>query len=655
MSYQTFDQSDYGIAIQFAEPGDQENREQVSGLCFERKVMSSLLRKLQQSSHTAAIALLAISFAASPLAVFAQEGVVARQQQPSQPATQQQSTPAQNSITQPLVLSPDVTTARVGIKPGEVHSLALQDAIAQALQNNLDIEQFRQGVQIAERNLYSLKGVYDILSTSDINYRSTTQPIVSIFGGGGDTSSLTQKSLNYNFTTSQLVQRGGGLWEADFNNSRTVTSSTASLLTTQYTPQLTLQFTQPLMRNFAIDANRRSIQIAKKSLDLSDSQFRQRVIEVISSVQRAYWDLVYAILNEKIARDSVELARTQLENNRKMVDAGTLAPIELRSTEAQLESAKGNVIIALQGVTTAENTLKGLLLKDPNDKMWYAEIKPTDEPLSTHSTFDLDEATRLALKNRPELDQMRLQTEQKNIDIAYYKDQTKPQIDFIGNYGSIGLAGTPSTIVSGGGGGFDSLTQGILDNLNVALTTLNLGTFNPTAPTSSVLGERVLPRFKGGYFQALSNLFGQDFKAYQVGIHFSFPWRNRAAEGNLGRTLAEARQLDARQRQLVETVQIDVRNALQAVVASEQRLGAAKAGELAAQAQYNGEQERYRAGLSTNFVVLQRLTDLSVARGTTVRALTDYNKALADLQRYTGMTLVSNNVQIPTQASAAKK
>ena len=586
--------------------------------------MSSLIRNLQKSSRTVAVASLATLLAAwSPIAVFSQSGVVARQQPPSPPTTQEQSPTAQNSITQTIPLSPEVSRARVGVTPGQELSLALQDGIAMALQNNLDIEQFRQGVQIAERSLYSIKGVYDILSTSDIYYRSSTQPIVSIFGGGGAASSLTQRSLNYNFTTSQFVQRTGGYWEADFNNSRTVTSSTASLLTTQYTPQLTVQFTQPLMRNFAIDANRRTIQIAKKSLDLSDSQFRQRVIEIISSVQRAYWDLTYAIRNEVIARESVELARTQLDNNRKMVEAGTLAPIELRSTEAQLEAAKGNVILALQGITTSENALKALLLKDPGDKVWYSEILPTDQPLATHSTFDLEEATRLALKNRPELEQMRLQTEQKNIDIKYYTNQTKPQIDLIGNYGNIGLAGTPSTLV------------------------------NPN--TGAVLGASVLPRFNGGYFQALNNLFSQDFKQYQIGVHFSFPWRNRTAEGNLGRSMAEARQLDARQRQLVETVQIDVRNALQAVVASEQRLEAAKAGELAATAQYNGELERYRAGLSTNFVVLQRLTDLSVAKGTAVRALTDYNKALADLQRVTGMTLVSNNVQVSANPEVPKK
>ena len=132
-------------------------------------------------------------------------------------------------------------------------------------------------------------------------------------------------------------------------------------------------------------------------------------------------------------------------------------------------------------------------------------------------------------------------------------------------------------------------------------------------------------------------------------MRFSFPWRNRTAEGNLGRALAEERQLDAKQRQLVQNVQIDVRNALQAVEAARRRYEAARAARLAADAQLKGEEEKFRAGLTTNFVVLQRQTDYSTAQGNEVRALTDYNKALADLQRVTGVTLVSNNVSVSAQ------
>jgi outer membrane protein len=556
--------------------------------------------------------------------------------------------PAQNPITQPLALSPEVGTQRVGVNPDQKQPLSMQEAIAMGLQNNLDIESFRQSVQISQYNLFSSYGVYDLTSGANINYRTQTFPVSSVFGGGNASASLTQKSLTYNFNTAKQLERGGGFYQVDFNNSRTNTSSTASTLTTQYNPTLTFTFTQPLMRNFKTDAFRRAIQINKKSLDLSDSQFRQRVIEIISSVQRAYWDLVFAIKNEQIARDTVELTRTQLSNNQKQVEAGILAPIELRSTEAALESRKGDVIVALQAITTAENSLKGLLNRDPNDKMWYAQLIPTDDPTLTPPTYSLEESVALALKNRHELEQLRLQTQQREIDLKYYNNQMKPQIDLVGSYGNTGLAGNPSTVVRDSGGGFDSTTIDLVTSLNQARAGLGLPPFVlPEIPTtSSAIGDSVPTRFRGGYFRSLANLFGQDFRNYQIGVTISFPWRNRTVEGNIGRVLAETRQLDARQRQLVQNIQIDVRNALQAVVAAKQLFESQQANRIAADAQYKGEQEKFRAGLSTNFFVLQRQTDLSVARGNEIRALTDYNKALADLQRVTGMTLITNNVQV---------
>ena len=581
--------------------------------------MSSIQKKLQESKRIAAVVLLTAFFGAlTPPAAFSQNGVVAREQQAPQTSTQQQNPQTPSSITQPIATSPEVSRDRVGVRPGEIQTMALQDAIARALQNNLDIEQFRQGVRISEFSLFSLYGYYDLTSAASIGFRNSITPTSSTISGG-NSGTLTAKSLFYNFTTSKNFEQTGGNLFVELDNSRNRSSSIFSGLNPTYNSSLTFTYTQPLLRNFSLDATRRSINVAKKSLDISDSQFRQRVIEIINQVQRAYWDLVFAIQNEKIARDSVDLAKTQLDNNRKMVEAGTLAPIELRSTEAQLETAKGNVIVALQGITTAENALKILLLKDPNDRLWYSEINPTDQPDKAEVKFDLEESTRLALKNRPELEQMRLLTEQKEVDIKFYKNQLKPQLDLIGQYTNVGLAGTSVTAVDVGGG-----------------------------------SSAIPPRFLGGIGQSLKNLLGQDFRTYQIGVQLSFPWRNRAAKANLGRSLAEQRQLDARQRQLVESVQVDVRNALQAVVASKQRYEAALAAELAAQAQYSGEQERYRAGLSTNFVVLQRLTDLSVARGNTVRALTDYNKALADLQRVTGMTLTNNNVEVTSQATDKK-
>lgn len=572
---------------------------------------------------------------------------------PAASATPQTGT-TQNPITQPLKLSPDVGTQRVGVNPDQRQLLTLQEAIAMGLQNNLNIESFRQGVKISEFSLFASQGIYDPLLGSNVNYRSQTFPVTSIFQGGNDAASVTQSSLTYNFNTSKNMEKGGGFYQVDFNNTRTNTSSTAATLTTQYNPSITLSFTQPLMRNFKIDANRRNIEVAKKQLDLSDSQFRQQVIEIISSIQRAYWDLYFALENEKIARKSVDLTLRQLSDNQKQVDAGTLAPIELRSTEAALESRKSDVIVAMQGITTAENTLKGLLLKDQNDKMWYSQLFPSDAP-NTDDTpkFNLEEATTLALKNRPELEQLRLQVQQKEIDLAFFENQAKPQIDLVGIYGSTGLAGNPSDVVRSTTGGVDPTTLGIINSLNEARAGLGLGAFPvPQVPViTTVLGDSVPERFRGGYFQSLRNLFGQDFRNYQVGVTISFPWKNKIAEANIGRTLAETQQLDARSRAQAQTVQIEVRNALQAVESARKRWEAQRAAAIAADAQLRGEVEKFRAGLSTNFFVLQRQTDLAIAEGNEIRARTDYNKALADLQRATGLTLTVNNVQVNSAVS----
>src|SRR5436853_152242 len=534
----------------------------------------------------------------------------AQSQTSSQQPTSQDPQQSQDSskITQQIKLSPDVPRTLVGVDPNEQQLMTLQDVIRLALGKNLDIESFRQSVRIAQFNLFASRGVYDITTTADINFRDATSPVTQLFAGGGTAASITNKVITYNLINTRPIEVGGGFAEVDFLNTRVTTSSPESRLNNQYNPSLTLAYTQPLMRNLHYDANRRSIELAKKSLDISDSQFRQRVIEIINSTQRAYWDLVFAIENEKIARDTVEVTRVQLENNRKQVEAGTVAPIDLRSTEAALEARKGDVITALQGVTTAENALKNLIINDQTDKLWTAQVIPTDQPQTGKSTVNLDEAFRLALKNRPELEQMQFQTQQKDIDLKYFKNQLKPQVDLVGIYGNTGTAG----VATGAGG---------------------LGTFIPD-------------RFVGGYFGALSNLFSQDFRTFQIGLRLSIPWRNRIAEANYGRTLAESRQLDARQRQLVQQVLVDVRNALQAVEAAQQRVQAAEAGEVASDAQLAGEVERFRAGLSTNFFVLQRQSELAVAKGNTVRARTDYNKALADLQRITGITLVSNNVQL---------
>src|SRR5262249_539434 len=158
------------------------------------------------------------------------------------------------------------------------------------------------------------------------------------------------------------------------------------------------------------------------------------------------------------------------------------------------------------------------------------------------------------------------------------------------------------------------------------------------------------PVFIGGYFTALSNMFSNSYPTWRVGINFSFPFRNRTASANLGRSLATSHQVDEQLRRQLQLIEAEVRNAYQAIQAANLRVDAARAARQYAEQQLSGEERKFAAGLSTTFLILQRQTDLSQARGVEARALTDYNKSVADLQLAISTTLSSNNIDIPPTA-----
>src|SRR5262249_44144529 len=183
-----------------------------------------------------------------------------------------------------------------------------------------------------------------------------------------------------------------------------------------------------------IDINRRMIKLSKKRLDLSDAQFRQRVIDIISQVQQAYWDLALEIKNEGVARESVKLVETQLNNNKRQVEVGTLAPIDVVSAAAQLESRRQQVFQVMDAVAKAENLLKSLTAGGPNDDLWNSQLVPVESFDINPVSMPLADAVKLAQENRPEVKQFGFQKEMKKIDIDFFRNQAKPQIDLIANY-----------------------------------------------------------------------------------------------------------------------------------------------------------------------------------------------------------------------------
>ncbi len=539
---------------------------------------------------------------------------------------------------------------RVGVDMTDQRPLSLREALEMALLNNKDIEVSRHNVRAAEFDLLSTRGAYDPRFSSLSYYERSETPSAS-FLSGGVLNSVTQSDYTGTARMEGLTPKFGGGYRVDFSAIRLTTDNVFAALNPQYPTALTFNYTQPLFRGLRFDNSRRQIEVAKKNLSLTDAQFRQRTIETITQVQRAYWDLVFALRNLQIQRDAVRDARAQLEHNRRLVEEGSLAPIDVVAVEAQVSGFEQSVYSALEDVQRTENNLKNLIAENRQSPFWNVSLIPVDPVDLTPPVVSLNEAMDEALAKRPELQQSTLAREVNEIDQRYFREQTKPQIDLVGSYGVVGLAGSlnSGSVINP----FTASSQAQLNQIN-ALT----GVVNTLASRAGGIPNTPLdflqpppqqtfpPELVGGLGQSLLNLGANRYSNFRVGVQVNLPFRNRTAEGQLGRSLVEGRRIATLREQLEQVIQVEVRNSVQTVRTAESRLRAAAAARAASEQQYASEQRRFDAGQSTLFLVLERQTALTTARGNELRAQTDLNKAIAELQRATGNSMQANNVVV---------
>ncbi|MBA2503819.1 MAG: TolC family protein [Pyrinomonadaceae bacterium] len=526
---------------------------------------------------------------------------------------------------------------RVGVNISNQMPLTLNEAIALALQNNNDIDGSRINVQIAEYDLRAARGIYDPVISSENYFERRTTPTSSTIGGGLN-GSVTQQDATGSARFGGFSPVAGGAYQIDFSSTRLTTNNQNVTLNPQYPAALTINYTQPLWRGLRIDNNRRQIEIAKKNLSLTDSQFRQRAIEVIAQVEGAYWDLVFALRNLQVQIDAVKQARVQVESNQRLVAQGVLAPIDIVAANTQVTTFEQSVYTAQEAVTRAENVLKTLILADRTAAMWSRPLTPVTPVNLEAPRVPLEQALTAALTNRPELAQLQTSAEINGIDTRYFRDQTKPQIDLIGTYTAVGLAGSA---VQPSGSTNVSANAALRARVNELSAIAGL---SPLETASS--GGSLSPNLVGGYTQSISNLIGGDYPTYRVGARISVPLRNRTAEANLGRSLAEGSRIQNTRAQVEQLIEAEVRNVTQSLRSAEARLASAAATRLSVEQQYESEQRQFRAGTTTIFLVLQRQNELLAARGRELQAQTDLNKSIADFQRATGNTLQANNVAV---------
>jgi hydrophobic/amphiphilic exporter-1 (mainly G- bacteria), HAE1 family len=501
---------------------------------------------------------------------------------------------------------------RIGVT-GEAR-LTLPEAIEKVLKNDPDLRVARIAREEAGYGVIAAKGAYDPVVGIGAYRTRAISPVASVLGGSAS-GKLTQTEINVTPTFSGLSPWGGS-YSFKWSNSRQESDNAFVTLNPQYPTVATLNLTQPLWRGLRFDPNRYRIEVAKANQQYTAEQLRQHVIERVTLASNAYWELVYAANNYRVQEEAVRLAEQQFESNRRQVEQGVLAPIDVTAAQTQVANFQQSLFAAQQALTAAENNLKMLMLPDRNDLMWGAAIVPETAPDTSLKVTPLADAVAQALSSRPELSQNAIAMDINKLDVRLNRDQTKPQVNAFANLSATGLSGTVPPLGSS------------------PLSAFFPGGLNPPAI------------FVGNYGQSLGNLFGGNFPTAQVGVQISLPLRSRTAEAQLATSEAEGRKLKAVRDQIGMAVEADVRNAMQALTSAHARLDAAAVARRSAEDQYASEQRQFQAGTSTVFLVLQRQNELIAARSREVRAKSDVAEAKANLERATGDTIRAQGIEV---------
>ena len=383
-----------------------------------------------------------------------------------------------------------------------------------------------------------------------------------------------------------------------------------------YNPILdsTLGFTitQPLLRGFGIELNRRFIRIAKNDQRIADMVFRQQVIDTVAGIARLYTDLVSLNEDVKVKREALRLAQRLYEDNKHKVEQGEQAPIEVTRAQAQVASNQQALISAEGLVQQQELIVKTAITRRglANPAIRAAQIIPTDSVTvpETESVRPIDDLITEALHDRPDLAQAGVQVENSQISLKGSLNALRPELDVVG------------TVQNGG------LSGGI----------------NPTGAALTP-GATLYP---GGYGTALGQIFKNNFPSYSVGVQLMLPLRNRVAQADAVRDELQVRQTQVRRQQFEDQVRLEVADAYVAMQQARAAYEAAIQSRVLQQQSVKVEQETFDVGLATNYMVIQYQTYLAQAQSTEVAAKGAYAKAMIALDRATASTLAVNQVSI---------
>ncbi len=534
---------------------------------------------------------------------------------------------------------------------GPFVGLSLDNAVAMALSRNTDLAVSQANRRIAAFQIVAARGAYDVNFQLQPRYIYEKDPAVSSFNAGPNGTPVQQITEGaqggFNGNTST-----GGRYQITSMAERIDSNSTFNSYEPYYQTALALQFTQPLARGLAIDANKRQLQLSRINLDLSTDNALLTASNSVDQVLVAYYNLVAAWKNVGIQEDALLAAKAQSESNSRLVKQGQAAPVDVIESDTQVDEFQDDVYSAVANVASLQNTLKQLILSDPADPVWTANIVPTSPVSTPIDEPKVDDLVTTALGKRPEVAQLRENLRSENVNVAYAKDQTKPQIDLNLNVTENGFAGAPTNPNVNPFVSIIGSETSAINNL-IARSNANNPALTPLMPISlSALETPLYPGTIGKVGASYGTALQAKFPYYALTATIGFPLQNRTAKANLDAERERQRTLQTQEVALIQRVQTEARNAVQQYRSARSRLIAASAARDAAEKVAQSELRKFRAGQSTTFLVLQREVTLANERNRELQAQSDLQKALVEIDRVSGNILKNNNVDVDTVGTA---
>jgi len=516
-------------------------------------------------------------------------------------------------VTPPISDAPWQLMIREGRLP-----VSVNDVIRLMLQSNLDVTVNRFAPLSSSYYIDTLFRPFEpTLNVSATVGRNTT-PVASQLTAGAGATAFSQLYHRYAIGFGQTLHTGTRV-DLNFFVNRSSSNNQFNTFNPSYSNTLAYQVSQPLLRNYGRNINDTAIRIGRNNLGVSETTFEMQIIDLVTTGQNLYWDLVYQLEDIKVHKEALDLAEKTLSDNKRQVQIGTMAPIDVVQAESAVAQRQEQMVTTSYSADQMQDRVKRLMTNLPDPSLILAQLNPIDAPHkpAADDVMPLQEAIRYALESRPELRNLELAVQNSDIQLQYNKNQLLPSLNVTATFTQNGIGGVQTN-------------------------------------RSQLGSEQVVSVIRGGLTDAFGQLFSYNYKGYSVGFNLEIPLTNKTAQAEYAKTLTDKQLLSARRNSLIQQIALEVRNANTQVEMNRARINAAeKALELATR-QLEAEQKKFQLGTSQLRFVLQEQQNVTGARTNQVQALVNYAKSLVDYDRAVGRTLRKSNVEIEKQLQTSE-